>query len=98
RFNSSFWVHERNSKSALWKEALSACTKAESLRDPRPNCSIVAIVADSGAQEELAGEILEERRAVRAWLQKGANEDIGSGLTGRGAQAGGLPTLKAPSP
>jgi hypothetical protein len=91
RFNSTFWVHELNEKSPLWTQALSSCERTMSPPVPRPNCSVVAVVANPAAREELARQMLAERKAAREWL---GSHEIGNGLTGHGAQASGLPTLK----
>jgi hypothetical protein len=94
RFNSSFWVHERDDKSSVWMQALNSCERTMSAPVPRPNCSIVAVVANPTAQQELARELLAARRAAREWVEKSGSQELGNGLTGHGAQAGGLPTLK----
>lgn len=86
RFTSGFWARERERNSDLWKRALALCAEPPvRLAEPRPNCAIVAVVADGGAQERLAREQLAERSRVREWLRGGAPADIGDGLTGRGA-------------
>src|SRR3974377_628691 len=63
QFNSAFWVHELNEKSPLWTQALSSCERTMSPVS-RPNCSVVAVVANPAAQEELARQMLAERKAA----------------------------------
>jgi hypothetical protein len=92
RYSSAFWEKERAGKTSLWTQALEACRDAATT--PRPNCQIVLLVAHASAQEELAREQLAERRRLEKWIKNGAKGEIGDGLTGKGAKAGGLPNLK----
>lgn len=91
RYTSAFWAKERGRKSELWARAIALCgERAAQATQPLPNCAILAVVADGGAQERLAREEIAERGRVRQWLQNGAPGEISNGLTGRGAK--GVPS------
>ena len=89
-FHSAFWAHERQKHTSLWEKALSVCASAEA---GRPNCVIVAVVADAARGDHSEPQRMSEVRSKDHPKNDPASE-IGSGLTGHGAQAGGLPTLK----
>lgn len=91
RYTSGFWAKERGRNSDLWTRAVALCgERTAPPTEPLPNCAIVAVVADGGAQERLAREALAERGRVRQWLQNGQPAEISNGLTGRGAK--GVPS------
>src|SRR5262245_18564403 len=97
RYTSAFWANEQRRTSDLWTRALSFCGQ-RTLRatQPLPNCAIVALVADGGAQERLSQEELAGRGRVRQWLQNGQSGDVSNGLTGRGAK--GVPSAFGRAP
>ena len=96
-YSSSFWMHERAAHSDLWKRALSFCGSADPTKGPRPNCSILAVVANAAAQEKSVRHELAERRRMEQWIVNGANGENGNGLTGEGAKPGGLPRPQTPT-
>lgn len=98
RYTSAFWDAQRAENTPLWNRAFSACRESPSSTPVSPNCAIVVLVAGGSAQEKLARELLDERRRVETWVKNGASAEIGDGLTGRGAKAGGLPTLTHEGP
>ena len=98
RYTSAFWDAQQAENTLLWNRAVSACREAPSSTPVTPNCAIVVLVAGGSAQEKLARELLDERRRVETWVKNGASAEIGEGLTGRGAKAGGLPTLTHEGP
>lgn len=98
RYTGAFWERERGAKTPLWGRALSVCQQLGRRAEPRPNCQVVVLVAGASAQEELAREQLAERRRIEKWIESGTAAEIGDGLTGKGAKAGGLPTLKPEAP
>ena len=98
RYTSAFWDRERAVGTPLWGRALRTCRDLEEDASPGPNCQVVVLVARANAQEELAREQLSERRRIEKWLGSGATAEIGDGLTGKGAKAGGLPTLRPQEP
>lgn len=97
RYTSAFWDEERRGSTPLWNNAVSRCREFPP-SSFGPNCQVVVLVSGSSAQDKLARELLSERRRVELWLKDGADAEIGDGLTGRGAKAGGLPTLTHEAP
>ena len=91
-FNSSFWLRQRQDKTPLWEEAIRACSGGGAQLQPRPNCMVVALVADDGRQH--GGAAGEDQGRTAPNTRADARSQIGDGLTGHGAQAGSLPSLK----
>jgi hypothetical protein len=95
-YNSSFWMHERAAHSDLWKRALSSCESADPIKGSRPNCSILAVVANAAVQEKSVRHELAKGRRMEQRIVNGANGENGNGLSGEAAKPGELPRPQTP--
>ena len=91
-FGSSFWILQRSRGGPLWEEALRVCGGGGGEIRPRPNCVVVALVAEDTRHASAAPG--REPNIAKEHEQGSAVTDIGTGLTGHGAKAGSLPTLR----
>lgn len=86
-FGSAYWLRQSKDEATVWGEARAACEHGgPNAARPRPNCRIVALVAE---ERRVAGVVVTPPRAGEI-----ASAEIGNGLTGHGARPGSIPSVR----